>query len=290
MARLQAADALSYVGRRSGAVGIYQRSFAELDDDEYWLPENQGRELANHSLQYARALLQSGEERDGRAVLDRLTERISVWEDGESRFDVTVNIAYTLRDCEQEPFAFEAFLRAADLAKGDPDRLRIRVRCLRSAAWLIQSSDVRRAVQLMDDAGSALVLRLNDEPEPNRSELRIELAETHLQRAELTRVRRRHALQDANAAFNGLRQGIEFRTAQDGARPFGLYRRLVDAAMFLGDLEATRTGSSRSALERLRGLVAELEPFEGDGYAELIKELTLQIEELEADDEPDGEA
>jgi hypothetical protein len=287
MARLQAADALAYVGRRSGAVNLYQRSFAELDDDEYWQPHNQGRELANHCLQYARALLQLGEEKDGLAALEGLGRRIAAWEDAEGRFDVTVNTAYTLRDCEQEEQAYEAFLRAADLAEGDPDRLRIRVRCLRSAAWLIQGSDPRRAVELMDRAGSALVLRLNDEPEPNRGELRIELAETHLQRAELIRERRRHAQQHAAAAYTGLRQGIEFRLAQDGARPFGLYRRLADAATFLGHLETARTGSPRSALDRLRGLVEELESAEGEGFAELVKELTVQIDELDAGD---GEA
>ncbi|HET9173317.1 MAG TPA: hypothetical protein VFN97_28060 [Actinospica sp.] len=287
MARLQAADALAYVGRRGGAVGLYQRSFAELDDDEYWLPENQGRDLANHCLRYARALLQAGEEKDGLAALERLERRTAAWEDAESRFDVAVNTAYTLRDCELEEPAYEAFLRAAELAEGDPDRLRTRVRCLRSAAWLVQGGDRRRAVELMDRAGSALVLRLNDEPEPQRSELRIELAETHLQRAELVRDRRRHAQQDAAAAYAGLRRGLEFRLAQDGARPFGLYRRLADAAMFLGELEAARTGSPRSAVERLRGLVAELESADGAGYDDIVKELIIRIDGFDAGD---GEA
>jgi hypothetical protein len=287
MARLQAADALAFVGRRTGAVGLYQRSFAELDDDEYWQPHNQGRELANHCLQYARAQLQLGEERDGLAALDALRLRIAGWEDAEGRFEVTVNTAYTLRDCEQEEPAYEAFLRAADLAEGDPDRLRIRVRCLRSASWLIQGADLERAVELMDRAGSALVLRLNDEPDPNRSELRIELAETHLQRAELTRDRQRHALQDATAAYTGLRQGLEFRLAEDGSRPFSLYRRLADAAIFLGQLETSRCGSPRSAVERLRSLVQELESAGDEGFAELVKELTVQIDEFDAGD---GEA
>jgi hypothetical protein len=290
MARLQAADALAYVGRRSGAVSLYQRSLAELDDDEYWHPQAQGRDLANHSLQYARALLQSGEEKDGLAVLDRLAQRLMSWDESaaEARFDVAVNTAYTLRDCEQEEQAYAAFLRAAELADGNPDRLRTRVRCLRSAAWLIQGDDLPRAVELMDRAGTALVLRLNDEPEPNRSELRIELAETHLQRAELTRRRtRRHALQDAAAACEGLRQGLEFRQAQSGDRPFGLYRRLADATGLLGRLEAARTGSSVAAVERLRALVEELEAAGGEGFADLVKELTVQIDEFDAGD---GEA
>lgn len=287
MARLQAADALAYVGRRSGAVNLYQRSLSELDDDEYWHPQNHGRTLANHCLQYARALLQLDETKDGLAVLDRLGQRIAAWDDDEGRFDVTVNTAYTLRDCEREEQAYEAFLRAAEMADGDPDRLRIRVRCLRSASWLIQGTDLPRAVELMDRAGSALVLRLHNEPDPNRSELRIELAETHLQRAELTRKRQREALQDAAAAYAGMRQGLEFREAQTGSRPFGLYRRLVDAAMFLGHLENARFGSPRSALERLRGLVEELESAGDEGFAELVKELTVQIDEYDAGD---GEA
>jgi hypothetical protein len=284
MARLQGADALAYVGRRSGAIALYQRSFAELDDDEYWHPHSQGRELANHSLQYARALLQSGEEAEGLAVLDRLGRRTAAWEDGEGRFEVTVNTAYTLRDCDQEQPAYEAFLRAADLAEGDPDRLRTRVRCLRSAAWLIRDGDPRRALELMDRAGSALVLRLNDEPEPNRGELRIELAETHLQRAELTRDRQRHALQDAAAAYAGLRQGADFRFAHDGARPFGLHRRLADAALLLGELEAARSGSPRSAVERLRALAEELEAAGGEGFAEIVKDLMVRIDGFEPGD------
>jgi hypothetical protein len=290
MARLQAADALAYVGRRSGAVSLYKRSFAELDDEEYWDPQAQGRELANHSLQYARALLQSGEEQDGLAVLDRLGRRLTAWRDGaddEARFEVAVNTAYTLRDCEQEQPAYAAFVRAAELAEGDPDRLRVRVRCLRSAAWLIQDTDLPRAVELMNQAGAALVLRLYEEPEPNRGELRIELAETHLQRAELVRDRRREALQDAAAAYAGMRRGLEFREAQADGRPLGLYRRLVDAAMVLGHLEAARYGSPRSALDRLRGLVEELEAAGDEGFAELVKELTVQIDAYDAGD---GEA
>ncbi|HWG27624.1 hypothetical protein [Actinospica sp.] len=290
MARLQAADALAYVGRRSGAVNLYQRSFAELDDDEYWDPQNHGRELANHCLQYGRALLQVGEEKDGLALLDRLAQRLTAWEDDGARFEVAVNTAYTLRDCEQEEQAYAAFLRVAELACGNPDRLRIRVRSLRSAAWLIQGADLPRAIELMDQAGSALVRRLNDEPEPDRSELRIELAETHLQRGELARNRGREALQDAAAAYAGLRQGLEFREAQSDGRPFGLYRRLVDAAMFLGQLEVARFGSPRSALDRLRGLVEELETAGDEGFAELVKELTVQIDEYDEYDAGDGEA
>lgn len=287
MARLQAADALAYVGRRSGAVSLYQRSLAELDDDEYWHPRGQGRDLANHCLQYARALLQSGEEKDGLAVLDRLGQRLAAWQDDEARFDVAVNTAYTLRDCEQEEQAYAAFLRAAEMAEGDPDRLRVRVRCLRSAAWLIRGSDLPRAVELMDRAGAALVLRLDDEPEPNRGELRIELAETHLQRAELVRDRQREALQDATAAYAGLRQGIEFRREQSGGRPFGLMRRLVDAAVLLGQLEAERFGSSDTAVRRLRGMVEELETAGDEGFADLVKELTVRIGEYGTGD---GEA
>ena len=278
LARLKAADALAFIGRRTPAVSLYRRSFAELDDDDYWDPQDGGRTLTGHSIQYARALLQSGERDEGIAVLDRLRERIAPWEDAGMRFETAVNTAYTLRDCEQTESAYEAFLFAANLAEGDPDRLRVRVRCLRSAAWLIQDSDLPQAVVLMDQAGSALVLRLNDEPEPNRSELRIELAETHLQRAELARGRRRESLQDASAAFEGLRQGVRFREAESGTRPWNLYRRLTDAAMFLGRLETARYGSPRSAVARLRALAEELEAAGDEGFADLVKDLTAQID------------
>jgi hypothetical protein len=283
MARLKAADALAFVGRRGPAVSLYRRSFAQLDGDDHWDPRERGRMLAGHSIQYARALLQSGEREAGVAVLDRLRERVAPWEDGAIRFETAVNTAYTLRDCDLDEQAYAAFLRAAELAEGDADRLQTRVRCLRTAAWLIEDSDLPRAVELMDEAGSALVLRLNDEPEPTRSELRIELAETHLQRAELARGRSRESLQDAAAAFAGLRRGVEFRTAVGGARPRGLYRRLADAALFLGRLEAARHGSPHSAAERLRALLAELEAAGDAGLADLVKDLTARIGEFDPD-------
>ena len=282
IARLQAADALAYVGRRGMAVKLYQRSLAELDDDEYWHPQGHGKALANHCLQYARALLQLGERDEGLAALDRLRERITPWEDESGRFEIAVNTAYTLRDCELNEPAYAAFVRVAELAEGDPDRLRIRARCLRSAAWLIKDSDLPRAVELMDLAGATLVLRLHHEPEPNRGELRIEMAETHLQRAELTRSRTREAMQDAAAAYAGMRQGIEFREAQDGSRAPGLYPRLADAALLLGQLETTRYGSSRSAVARLRELVEELEAADDERLVDLVKELTARIDELDA--------
>ena len=282
MARLRAADALAFIGRRAPAVGLYRRSFAELDDDDYWDPQDRGRALTGHGIQYARALLQSGERDEGVAVLARLKERVAPWEDDEIRFETAVNTAYTLRDCELNEPAYEAFLHAASLAEGDADRLQVRVRCLRTAAWLIEDSDLPQAVALMDQAGSALVLRLNDEPEPTRSELRIELAETHLQRAELARGRRRESLQDAAAAVDGLRRGLEFREAETGSRPANLYRRLADAALFLGQLEAARHGSPRTAVERLRALVGELEAAGDEGFADLVKDLTARIGEYDA--------
>jgi hypothetical protein len=290
MARLKAADALAYIGRRGPAVRLYRRSFAELDDDDYWDPQDRGRVLTGHGLQYARALLQSGDQDEGVAVLDKLRKRIAPWEDLEIRFETAVTTAYTLRDCDLDEQAYEAFLRAARLAEGDADRLQMRVRCLRSAAWLVQDSEPAQAVALMDEAGSALVLRLNDEPEPTRSELRIELAETHLQRAELARGRRRESLQDAAAAVDGLRRGVEFRAAETGARPVKLYQRLADAAVFLGSLETARYGSARAAAHRLRGLAEELEATGDAGLADLAKDLTAQIDELDAGESPEHRA
>jgi hypothetical protein len=284
LARLKAADALAYIGRRGAAIALYRRSFAELDDDQYWDPQDHGRTLTGHSIQFARALLQSGEKDQGVAILDRLAQRVAPWEDGEIRFEVAVNTAYTLRDSEMSEQAFEAFLRAARLAEGSADRLHARVRCLRSAAWLMQDTDLPRAIELMNEAGSALVLRLNDEPEPDRSELRIELAETHLQRAELARGRRLEALQDAAAAFDGLRRGLEFREAQNGSRPLNLYRRLTDAALYLSQLEAERHGSARGAAARLRALVEEFEAAGDEGFADLVKDLRMQIDEFDAHD------
>ena len=107
----------------------------------------------------------------------------------------------------------------------------------------------------------------------------------HLQRAELARGRSLEALQDAAAAFAGLRRGLEFREAQTGSRPLNLYRRLTDAALYLSQLEAARHGSARGARARLRALVEELEAAGDEGFADLVKDLTMQIDEFDARDE-----
>lgn len=279
LARLRAADALMFTGRRRPAVGLYQRSFAELDDDALWDPREYGSSLARHSVQYARTLLMLGEQEQGVAVLDRVRERIAPWPDDAIRFEVAVNTAYALRDNELRDQALEAFLRAAELAVDAPDRLQMRVRCLRSAAWLCQEAEPERARRLMDEAGRALVLRLTSEPEPTRNELQLELAETQLQRAELTAPADPDAaLQDAEAAVRGLRSGLEYRRSQQDASYKGVYGRLAEAAMLLGRLEVSRHGSVRCAVERLRGLIEELEAAGSEGFADLVKQLTEQAD------------
>jgi hypothetical protein len=221
------------------------------------------------------------------AVLKRLRTRIAPWPDDGIRFEVAVNTAYVLRDNDLGEQAFGAFLHAAELARDEPDRLQMRVRCLRSAAWLCHRAEPERALRLMDEAGSALVLRLGAEPEPTRNELRLELAETHLQRAELTYGRDpAAALQDAAAGYHGLRRGLEFRRAHGdadvSARLEGIYGRIAEAAVLLGRLETERRGVARAATERINSLIEELEAAGPEGLADLVKELTERAEELGA--------
>ena len=280
LARLRAADALMFTGRHRPAIGLYRRSFAELDEESFWEPHEYGPALARHTVQYARTLLMAGAEDEGAAVLDRVRERIAPWPDDAIRFEVAVNTAYALRDNDLGEPALAAFLHAAALAANVPGRLQMQVRCLRSAAWLCHRTDPERANALMDEAGAALVLRLAAEPQPTRDELRLELAETHLQRAELTRaLDPRAALQDAAAGFTGLRRGLELRREQAGASGFeGVYARVVEAAVLLGQLEMDRRGVTRAAVERFRELIAELEAAGEAGPASLVRELTEQIE------------
>ncbi|HEX4788343.1 MAG TPA: hypothetical protein VH372_07760 [Actinospica sp.] len=285
LARLRAADALMFTGRRRPAVHLYERSFAELADDAYWDPGEYGTSLARHSVQYARTLLMLGERDSGVEVLDRVRERIAPWPDDAIRFEVAVNTAYALRDNDLGGPAFEAFLRAARLAVDEPDRLQMRVRCLRSAAWLCHGAEPERAARLMDEAGEALVLRLDAEPEPTRNELRLELAETHLQRAELTAsADPAAALRDAEAALRGLRAGLEYRRTQAETGHEGVYGRLVEAALLVGRLEIGRGGSVAAAVERLGALIVELEGPGGEGHPALVKELREMIDGLTAGD------
>ena len=279
LARLRAADALMFTGRHRPAVSLYERSFAELDE-ACWDPAEYGAVLARHSVQYARTLLMIGAEDAGVAVLARVRDRVAPWPDEAIRFEVAVNTAYALRDNDLGDRAYDAFLHAAGLAADEPGRLQMRVRCLRSAAWLCHRSDPARATALMDEAGEALVLRLAAESQPTRNELRLELAETHLQRAELLRaLDPRAALQDASAGFTGLRRGLEFRRRHSDASTFeGVYARIVEAAVLLGRLEADRRGAGRAAVERFRELIDELAAAQPPGPADLIRELTEQIE------------
>jgi len=285
LARLRAADALMFTGRRRPAATLYERSFAELDDDAYWDPREYGASLARHSVQYGRTLLMLGEEDAGVAVLERVRGRIASWPDDAVRFEVAVNTAYALRDNELGEQALAAFLRAAELAADVPDRLQMRVRCLRSAAWLCQGSEPERATGLMDEAGRALVLRLALEPEPTRNELRLELAETHLQRAELTAAAApASALQDAEAALGGLRRGLEYRRSQGDESYGGVYGRLAEAAILLGRLERRQGGDPAAAARRLEALAEELEAAGGEGFGDLVKELREQIDGFTARD------
>jgi hypothetical protein len=284
LARLRAADALMFTGRHRPAVSLYRRSFAELDE-AFWDSAEDGAALARHSVQYARTLLMIGAEDEGVAVLEKVRDRVAPWPDEAIRFEVAVNTAYALRDNDLGHRAFDAFLHAAALAADEPDRLQMQVRCLRSAAWLCHRTDPARATALMDEAGEALVLRLAAEPQPTRNELRLELAETHLQRAELMRATDpRAALQDASAGFAGLRRGLEFRRQHTNSAAFeGVYARIVEAAVLLGRLEADRPGVGRATADRFRELISELEAALPPGPADLIQELTEQIEAADAD-------
>ena len=74
-----------------------------------------------------------------------------------------------------------AFQRAADLwrALGEP---LVRIKCLRSAAWLLAGEDLDAALALMDRAGSELVEAV---ARGGDRLVRQELAETHVQRARI---------------------------------------------------------------------------------------------------------
>lgn len=289
LARLRAADALAFTGRRRASVGLYQRSFAQLDDESFWDPEEYGATLARHQMQYVRALLALGAQDEGVAVLERLRARLEHWPDDTILFEMTVGAAYALRDAELPGPAADAFLRAARLAGQDPERLLVRIRCLRSAAWLEFRAGRDDGTDLMDEAGTALVRRLDGEPDASRRDaLRLELAETHFQRAELTADSDPVlAEQDAAAALSGMRRvlgaGGGGRTAAEDL--LGLYGRIADCSLLLGRIEIARHGATGRAERRLRELVAELEAAAPEGFADLVKTLTEQADRFAREEE-----
>jgi hypothetical protein len=203
-------------------------------------------------------------------------------------FEVTVNAAYALRDAELPGPAADAFLRAARLAAENPERMLVRIRCLRSAAWLEHRGGRDDGTDLMDEAGTALVRRIEAEPDPARRDaLRLELAETHLQRAELTeRASPALAEQDAVAALGGMRRVLARQAERgDGQDLLGLYGRIADCALLLGRIEVARHGAAGRAERRLRALIAQVEAAAPEGFADLVKTLTEQADRFAREEE-----
>jgi len=204
-AQLRAAEALAVSGRDAEAAALFEPALRVLDSrwgEEEWKPV-----IAQAARTYGNCLMAVGEPRAAAELLLNTAERVKDWPNQVPHAMIAADAAAALERAGRPADAAAAFERAAELwqAVGEP---LVRVKCLRSAAWLVAGEDLDASLRLMDGAGRDLVAAVATAPPTRERELaRYELAETHMQRAR-----------------------IVLNLADDGALPAGDRDRLLDQA------------------------------------------------------------
>jgi hypothetical protein len=291
-ARLRAAEALALIGRHEEAVGLFEPALAVLEG--HWAEEQWKPLIAQAARAYGNSLLAVGEPRRAAELLLATADRVKDWPNQAPHAMIASDAAAALERAGQSSDAALAFQRAAQIW-GLLDEPIVRIKCLRSAAWLRADEDLTAALALMDEAGGELVRAAGGAVGPaDRAEARFELAETHVQRARvvldlaetdaLPEDRRtdlvREAFQDVVAAVNGLRRMLPAAPdAEDGAAvgTDAVLPRLVQAAAISAQLEAGQLGRAQRAAFRLEQLAAECA---AHGGSEAAAQLTEQAARL----------
>lgn len=217
-ARLRAAEALTVVDRHEEAVGLFEPALAVLE--AHWSEEQWKPVIAQAARAYGNCLLAVGDPRRAAELLLATADRVRDWPNQAPHAMIASDAAAALERAGQSSDAALAFQRAAQIWGGLDEPI-VRIKCLRSAAWLRADEDLVAALLLMDEAGGELVRAIGGAAKPaDRAEARFELAETHVQRArvvldlavagtlpeELAARLLREAFQDVTAAVNGLRR------------------------------------------------------------------------------------
>ncbi|HEU5355658.1 MAG TPA: hypothetical protein VFU65_14400 [Actinocrinis sp.] len=310
-AQLLAAEALSVAGRPEEAIALFEPALktaqAHWDRDE-WKPV-----IAQAARAYGNSLMAAGDPRRAAELLLSTADRVKSWPNQVPHAMLAADAATALERAGRLTDAAAAFERAAQLWQEVGEPL-VRVKCLRSAAWLLAADDLDAALGVMDRAGgelitvlSADVLSADDGDDARHAPARYELAETHLQRARivLNFAENRslaadeserllgEAYQHATAAINGLRRLIPIGQNGDadsgsdshsavaaGPKPVPdglLFERLAVALTAAARIEGGHLDRAVAAAAKLRDWAVE---FESWHKPRLALRLTERAEQL----------
>ena len=270
-AQLRAAEALAVVGRHDEAVALFEPALRVLDacwDEGEWKPV-----IAQAARAYGNSLMAVDDPRRAAELLLSTAERVRDWPNQVPHAMLAGDAATALERASRYRDAAAAFQRAADLWRTVGEPL-VRIKCLRSASWLLAGEDLDTALGLMDRAGGELVASLAEgagvsggdtgqDPETRRL-IRQELAETHVQRARIVlnladegllpgdrRLRLiEQARQDITGAINGLRRLVADGAGDEEADD-SPSRRLDSAMSMFEELERHRVRVGESAVNAL---------------------------------------
>ncbi len=195
-AQLRAAEALAVIGRHDEAVALFEPALRVLDacwDEDEWKPV-----IAQAARTYGSSLMAVDDPRRAAELLLSTADRVSDWPNQVPHAMMAGDAATALERAGRYRDAAVAFQRAADLWRTVGEPL-VRIKCLRSASWLLAGEDLDAALALMDRAGSELIESLAEgdradqggrgsaagQDSETRRLVRQELAETHVQRARI---------------------------------------------------------------------------------------------------------
>jgi tetratricopeptide (TPR) repeat protein len=305
-AQLRAAESLAVAGRAAEAIALFETALPALS--RHWEEADWKALLAQAARAHGNCLIAVGEPWRGAELLLETAERVSHWPNQAPHALLAADAAIALEHAGRPDDAVAAFERAAQLWREVGD-LPARVKCLRSAAWLLAADSLERALALMDLAGGELVAALSAQcPAPFHAGTRYELAETHLQRARIVlnmaESRQlaaadsdrllRQAHQHAAAAISALTRLLTGASGTAGARPETpaqptgptststepdtlLLERLAVAAIAAARIESGYLDRPQPAAVRLRELAAR---FESWSRPDLALRLTERAERL----------
>ncbi len=295
-ARLRAAEAYAIVGRHQDAVDLFEPALAVLDS--HWSEEQWKPVIAQAARSYGASLLAVGEPRRAAEVLLATADRVKDWPNQAPHAMIASDAATALERAGQAADAALAFERAAQIwgRIGEPI---VRIKCLRSAAWLCAEDDLPAALRLMDTAGGELVRAFAAATGEEQSAVaRFELAETHVQRGRIVFDLAEsdslppdtrddllgEAFQEVTASISGLRRMLAQQPDADAADTGveAILPRLVQAAVISAQIEAGRFGRGRRAAFRLREIADTCAQY---GGADAAAELTAYAARL---DRPGG--
>jgi tetratricopeptide (TPR) repeat protein len=293
-AQLRAAEALATVRRDEEAVALFEPALRVLDarwDEDDWKPV-----IAQAARAYGNSLMAVGDPRRAAELLLGTAERVKDWPNQVPHAMMAADAATALERAGRHAEAAAAFQRAADLWGGIGERM-VRIKCLRSAAWLLAGEDLDAALGLMDRAGGELVHALATAEPDERTIVRYEIAETHVQRARVVLNLAtdgllpegagerlvEEAFQEIGGAVSGLRRLLGEGTphAEDGGEDAAggeALGRLVYATLVAGRLEGGHLGRAAAAVARLREVAQDCA---GRGHAELAVPLVEYADELD---------